>query len=320
MLWRSMRRSDVPALEILHKAVAQADHPNWVMPRNEIVEPFEVAHIDPQRDTLVAESSDGSIVAHGMVDVPPSPETIARAIILGAVHPEYRRRGYGGALLTWQLRRAEQHLVGVKGLPRWVMAYADERAPSAGRLLARHELRPVRTFRTMHRDLQLEIPTVSLNAGLEVRPWSGAWTNAARNARNDAFRDHWGSQPVSEDRWAATVADDEFAEDLSFLVVDTGNDAERVVGFLQSMVHRNDWEGQGFTSSYVHLVGTVRSHRGRGVARALLTSHLGAARRRGLERATLDVDSDNPSGAMPLYEGLGFEETGAQQCYLKTLE
>ena len=46
--------------------------------------------------------------------------------------------------------------------------------------------------------------------------------------------------------------------------------------------------------------------RRRGVASALIVSSFKAFRERGLTDAALGVDSENPNGALGLYEGLGF--------------
>jgi ribosomal protein S18 acetylase RimI-like enzyme len=153
-----------------------------------------------------------------------------------------------------------------------------------------------------------------------IEPWTTRLSEETREARNDAFRDHWGSQPMSADRWQALITDDEFAPDLSFIAVEYSCTGPRVVGFLIAMVHGADWAGQGFSSSYVHLVGTVRSHRGQGIARRLLLRHLQSAQDRGLDKATLDVDSENTGGAMPLYENVGFVATATQRAYVQTLE
>ena len=48
-----------------------------------------------------------------------------------------------------------------------------------------------------------------------------------------------------------------------------------------------------------------RPWRGRGLGRALLREAFAELRRRGLPRAYLGVDSENPTGAMGLYESVG---------------
>jgi ribosomal protein S18 acetylase RimI-like enzyme len=56
----------------------------------------------------------------------------------------------------------------------------------------------------------------------------------------------------------------------------------------------------------VGKVGTLREHRGRGLAGALLRHSLLAYRDAGFDEAALDVDSDNPTGALGVYQRAGF--------------
>ena len=49
-----------------------------------------------------------------------------------------------------------------------------------------------------------------------------------------------------------------------------------------------------------------RPWRRRGLARALTAASLVTFRERGLDEGMLGVDSENPNGALGLYEGLGF--------------
>jgi ribosomal protein S18 acetylase RimI-like enzyme len=53
-------------------------------------------------------------------------------------------------------------------------------------------------------------------------------------------------------------------------------------------------------------IGTLPEHRGRGLAGAVISASLQAAVRAGCGRASLQVDSENVTGALRLYEGLGF--------------
>jgi mycothiol synthase len=55
----------------------------------------------------------------------------------------------------------------------------------------------------------------------------------------------------------------------------------------------------------VAAIGVRRPWRGRGLGRALLLHTFGEFRRRGVNRITLGVDSENPTGATKLYESVG---------------
>ena len=135
-----------------------------------------------------------------------------------------------------------------------------------------------------------------------------------REARNDAFRDHWGSQSADEEQWHSFATSSLVRRDLSVLAIDAAGD---VAGFVLTSVNPDDWPGQGFSSGYIDLVGVRRSWRGKGVAPSLLSSALELIRDAGLDKAVLDVDAENPSGALGLYEGVGFVESNRSVNLLK---
>lgn len=62
-----------------------------------------------------------------------------------------------------------------------------------------------------------------------------------------------------------------------------------------------------------------RPWRGRGMAKVLLTASMRAFQNCGLERAGLMVDTENPSGALRLYEGLGYRAAQRSQTWARDL-
>jgi mycothiol synthase len=300
--WRAATLDDVDEVTRVYGEIAAVEHPDWAETREGVEDEFSHSWVDLARDTLLAEV-DGRAVAFGQVIAPPNPETIVRTILFGGVVPDFRGRGIGRELMRWQHGRALQKLAeSERELPGWVVAYAEERSASTHRMFERAGLRLTRYFVKLERDLAEPIPDVALPDGLRlVRP---TLDDAARflEAKNDAFRDHWGSQPTSEEQWAAILRQSTTRLDLSFLALD----GERVAGFVLTDVNPDDFERQGFVGGYVGLVGVVREWRRRGVAPALLATALRAYRDAGHERVTLDVDTENPSGALGLYTRLGF--------------
>lgn len=319
--WRPVTVDDLDVVLSLMRAMDRVDHPNFLSTREEIDEIFGLSFVDLEADTLIAYSSDGEPVAVGVAVLPPIQETLVRSFLHGGVHPEFRGRGIGRELLAWQDARARQQLAtSDKRLPAWILDYADARAPRQTRLFERAGFRIARYFVELDRDLSAPIDVLDPPQGVRFEQYSPHWSASTHAARTDSFRDHWASQPMSEEQWANFVGGETFRDDLSFVAVapdDSGRD--RVVGFVLVLVNEEDWVSQGFTSCFVALVGTVRAWRGKRIAPALLGLTLTAAAALGLEHATLDVDTENPSGALGLYTRMGFVPHNSEQCLVREL-
>ena len=63
-----------------------------------------------------------------------------------------------------------------------------------------------------------------------------------------------------------------------------------------------------------------RPWRGRGVAKALCAASFRVLRDQGMDEAWLGVDGSNPTGAVRLYEGLGFGVVRQWKAYGRPLE
>ncbi|MBB5632899.1 mycothiol synthase [Cryobacterium mesophilum] len=303
--WRPATADDVDALLDCARAIDAVDHPHFVTTREEIEEELGHSYVSLEHDSLLAVSRTGGVLAFGMAVLGPGQETLVRSILEGGVRPSERGKGIGRKMLAWQEARALQQFAGSdKELPGWMIVWTDERASATIHLAERAGFRIARYFLELRRDLSEPIRTRPLD-GFEIVPFDAAGSEAARLARNDSFRDHWGSQPTSEENWNEMVARSVFRPDLSFLAI--APDGE-VAGFVISEVNQEDFAPQGFSSAYINLVGVRRAHRGRGIAPALLTRTLEAVAAAGLEMAVLDVDAENPTGALGLYTGVGFTE------------
>ena len=317
--WRPATLDDIDAVWEIAKATDALEHPNYIATREEVAEELGYSFVDLARDSLLAETADGRVIAAVLVFEPPRKETLVREFLNGGVHPDFTGRGIGRELLAWQLARAEQKLAASdERLPGWIVGYADERAPQRERLLRAGGLEPVRYFLGLERDLAQTIPEVSPADDVRIVPYTPELSAAVHGARDEAFGDHWGSQPMSDEQWEGFIGGT-FRADLSFVALAPGAGGEEVAGFVLSQVNEEDWTAQGFTGAYVAALGTTRAHRGRRIAPALLSATLQACADRGWEKVTLDVDAENPTGALGLYTRLGFEtatrETGLVRAF-----
>lgn len=310
--WRPLSVDDAEAVTALAERISARDHPTWSESLDEIRDELGHSWVDPERDGLLAFDDDGTPVAWGLVVAPPDPESLVRVILFGGVDAAHRGRGIGRRLLAWQHDRARATLAeSPLALPAWVLSYAPDRAPEHGELLQRAGFEPARYFTTLECDLADPTPSAPLPEGLRLVPFDAPLSEAVRAAKNAAFADHWGSQPASREGWESMQQLGSFRGDLSRVALD----GDEVVGFVVTEVNEDDWVRQGSRSGYIGLVGTVREWRGRGLASALLAEVLTAYRAAGLERAVLDVDAENPTGAVGVYTRLGFVPTSRDVSY-----
>ena len=309
LTFRPATMADLPAVHGIALESAAVDEPHAHPSTEDFVHRLSTEGLDPERDTVVGIDADGHVHAYAIVIPVPTRDTAARILLGGSVRPTYRGQGIGRRVLAWQTARARQHLAGLDlDLPGAVDLTAPQ-GSSALALAARAGLHPVRTWvdmqvvldgdeRAAERDSLPALPD-----GLVLRAATGDDIEPMRAAKNDAFRDHWGSQPMVEADWRGYLTAEKSRLDLSRVVVDEHGD---VLAFTVVESDPGAFAARGRSFGYIHWVGVVRRARGRGLAPLVIRATLDALRDAGLSAASLEVDAENPSGAVALYERLGF--------------
>lgn len=307
LTFRPGSTDDLDAVHALAVAAAAVDDPHARPSTDDIARTFSTEGLDVARDTLVGVDADGHVQAFGIVIDVPSRVTAARAVLEGAVHPGLRGRGIGRRVLAWQTGRARQRLAALDvDLPA-TMEVGAARGAGALRLAARAGFVPTRNWLDMERVFADDDHTEAIAAvpplpdGLVLRPATADDIEPLRLAKNDAFRDHWGSQPMVASDWRGFLTATKSRLDLSRVVVDADGAVVAVVE-----VDPDGFAARGRSYGYVHWLGVVRAARGRGLAPVVLDAVLRAVRADGLDAAVLHVDAENPSGAGRIYERLGF--------------
>ncbi|MGY2898636.1 mycothiol synthase [Curtobacterium sp. PvP017] len=307
LTFRAAALDDVGAMHAVAVASAAVDDPHARPSTADLERSLSTEGLDVARDTVVGVDAGGHVQAYGIVIDVPSRVTAARAVLDGAVHPDLRGLGIGRRVLAWQVGRARQRLATLDvDLPA-TLDVGGRQGSSALRLAAHLGFAPVRTWLDMQvvfDDLGRASEAVpALPDGLVLRPVTVDDIEPLRTAKNDAFRDHWGSQPMVASDWRGFLTSDKSRLDLSRVVV--GADGT-VLAFTIVEVEPDGFAARGRSYGYVHWVGVVRAARGTGLAPIVLDATLQAIRADGLSAAVLHVDAENPSGAGRIYERLGF--------------
>lgn len=318
--FRPPRADDASGVHELMLACYAVDEPQERETLQDVQEQFRTPWWVPGRDGVVGVGDGGRVLAHGWVLHRPGQLRTRQALLLGQVHPEVRGRGVGRALLGWQAARGEEVLAeldaGVQ-VPRMLRTYVEDHLQDRARLLAAAGFEPRRFAATMDRVLAEPLPVTPPPDGVRLVGLGAAAPERheqVRRAHNDAFADHWGSEPIEPDDWRrATVEGPGARPDLSFAALDAEG---RAVGYLISGTYPQDWGPQGFSEGWTNLLGVAASHRGQGLARALLVRAMAAYGAAGLQRAGLAVDVDNPR-ALELYTGLGYTERGRETSWTR---
>ena len=271
--------------------------------------------VDPTTDVVLTEI-DGRLIAESGVERVMR-DGVAVYEIWGTVRPDVRRRGLGRALLRENLRRAAERSAGEPaGQAFDVRGQASEREAGHRALLEGNEFQPIRWFFEMLRPTLDDIPDAPLPDGLEIRPISADQHRAIFDAERDAFRDHWSAREQTDADFELTYSRPEL--DTGLWVV--AWDGDEIAGVVQSWIWAEENVTHGVDRGWLEHISVRRPWRRRGLGRAITAEALRRLAAAGMTEAMLGVDAENPTGALGLYQGLGFEVHQRSTTYRRSME
>jgi mycothiol synthase len=322
LTFRRMRLpDDLEAVAALFNAVDEADGIDDRHDATGLAQWYAHADTwDPLRDVLLAEV-DGTLIGYGKVHWIDDNDGGRNFAHWGAVHPAWRRRGLGRAILRANQRRLREIAAShepLDGLVRRFDSWAAETQRGAVALLESEGFATARYFFEMLRPgldagVIVEFP---LPEGLEVRPVLPEHHRAIWAADVEAFADHWGSIPSSEEAFRRFFSGPDFQPELWRVAWD----GDEVAGQVNNMVMRELNAQTGSRRGLLAGVSVRRPWRGRGLARALVSQSLVAFRGIGMTDAVLGVDADNPTGALGVYEANGFVVHQRERAFRKSFD
>jgi mycothiol synthase len=321
LCWRHLTRPDLADLDALISAAEDADDPSSRHSLAELQEAFDSRVADPGRDAVVGRDADGTLVAYGW-NHPHTADTSPRRVHLaGTVHPAWRGRGIGRAVLGWQLARAQEFHAETRRPghgPLQVIAYADEKQTAQRSLYEHHGLKPTRWLADMFLTFSGPPPPAVAPAGIRLVPLSHKLLEPVRVVHNEAFADRWGAQPIDAVSWDEQL--NRRGSRLSWSWVALAAATSEVVGYVTNAAYEQDWEAQGFSEGWTDRLGVRRCWRGRGVASALLRRSMQSFYEAGLDAAGIGIDSDGPSDPFGRYLRLGYRVVNLVLLHARTFE
>jgi mycothiol synthase len=314
---RTYRPEDMPALVTLTNEADACDKMERATTLAETEHDMATPNYCPETDCFLAREN-GRLVGFADIFMRVG-DAESTCYSWGLVHPEWRRRGLGLRLMETIYQRATKRLDEIER--GTVHFQGGARSEEIGRraLFEAFGMQPVRYFVNLARPLNGDLPAVEIPAGYRLRPFERERdTETVWRVENTAFRDHWGAADIPLEEFIHYQLElSHFRPELS--VVAEEEATGQVVGLSMNQISP-DWIKQtGRQEGYVHTLAVLRQARGKGLGTALLVHSLHVLHQEGMEGAHLNADADNLTGAMRLYERVGFRVRRTFISYRKSL-
>jgi mycothiol synthase len=251
---------------------------------------LEAPDFDVERDAVVAEAEDGTVVGYGDLS---DASRVGRLIWIDA-QTRLGATDSANAILEELELRAEARLAPDGRL----RAYVAEKNTALASVVQARGYAVVRHSFRMEADLATEPAAPKWPAGITVREFRpGEDDHRVYEVQEETFADQADSEPMSYEEWRHWSFREPFDPELWFLAEDRGE----LAGILLARSERAGDE----TLGWISVLGVRGAWRRRGLGRAMLLHSFHALRARGKPRAGLGVDGSNPTGAVQLYEAAG---------------
>jgi mycothiol synthase len=258
---------------------------------------------DPSSEIVIAEIM-GEPVGYGRFS--PEPDNDGELVFWHIAHvvPEWRATSLRQVLLHFIENEAKtaasgRRWPGKTSLGTWAM---DSPNDWRNMLLAEGYAATMHFYEMVRNSLE-EVPDYQLPEGLELRAARPEHYPEIWSARKESLREKpfFVESRYDEEHYEQWLNWPTFTPDM-WLVAWDGN---HVVGMAENHVPVEN-RAFGQVRGHTQILFVLPRWRRRGLAKALLSKSLIMMREKGLEEATLDVEAQNTSGEIQLYESMGY--------------
>jgi GNAT superfamily N-acetyltransferase len=252
-------------------------------------------HWDPQQDTLLV-AVGRTLVGYANTEWCEDAQGDCLHNINLHLVEEWRGRGLERAVQCY-LEQCAKAIASADSTDarHWYTSRVPETWPARAEMLLALGYTPTRCYYEMQRSLDDDRPEVLMPTGIELRSPLPEHYRAIWEANAECFRDQQDYVPPSEESYDAWVATPDLDPSLWLVAWD----GDQVAGGAINVAYRGVW---GETDDLF----VRHPWRNQGLGRALLVGSLHLFKARGLTTAGLGVDAENLSGALGLYESVGF--------------
>jgi len=318
LIFRGFRgEADYPDMIRVINACMQADDIKHTNSLEEIkINYNHLVNCDPRQDMLFAEVN-GQMIGYSRVFWEKLSEGIRVYNLFGNLEPAWRRKGVGAAMIQYNESRLRQ-IAGdhPQDGQRFFQSWAADTEHGTNALLTAQGYEAIRYAFEMWRDLSKPIPEAALPDGLEIRPVEEEHIWPILHAACEAFQDHWGYRPMTDDEHQSWLKDPNCRPELWKVAWD----GDQIAGSVQNFYNPQENETFKRKRGYTEGISTRRSWRKRGLATALIAESMKMFKAMEMTETAHGVDAKNTSGALRLYKKLGYEVEKQYTTYRKPLD
>ncbi len=304
LAFRMFRGSeDFPGMVDVFSASKAVDRQEFSWSVEDMARSFEhPINFSPKKDVLIATIKE-KIIGHARVWWTREFSGTRYYHYSVRLDPHWRGRGIREAMVEWCEIRAREIASGHPASEvGWFYAISSDAETDWTRIIESKGFKPHTYSFHMLRPSLDDIPDFPLPTGIEIRPILKDRLRDLWDADAEASRD--GFEPIEwpEELYQQWLNEPMFKPELYIVAWD----GDRIAGAVQN--HIDDEENSEYRRKrgYTENIHVGRQWRGKGLAKGMLAISFRLLRDMGMTEAALNVDAENPTGALRLYESMGF--------------